>query len=86
MRKSVESASELLGINPLDVANEGKVIMGVAAEDAEEILAAIRRSKYGKDAAIIGYVVEGKSVIMETTIGGERFIEPPIGDPVPRVC
>ena len=86
VRKSVASASELLGINPLDVANEGKVIMGVAAEDAEEILKAIRSTKYGQDAAIIGYVVEGGSVIMETSIGGERFIEPPIGDPVPRVC
>ena len=86
IRKSVRSASELLGINPLDVANEGKVVMGVKAEDAEKILAAIKATKYGKDAAIVGRVVEGKSVIMETAIGGERFIEPPVGDPVPRVC
>jgi len=86
IRKSVRSASELLGINPLDVANEGKVVMGVAPEDAEAILAAIKSDRYGKDAAIVGRVVEGKSVIMETGIGGERFIEPPVGDPVPRVC
>ncbi|MDD3977317.1 MAG: hydrogenase expression/formation protein HypE [Methanomicrobium sp.] len=86
IRNSVRSASELLGINPLDVANEGKVVMGVSADDAEAILKAIKKKKYGKDAAIIGRVTEGKSVIMETSIGGERFIEAPVGDPVPRVC
>lgn len=86
IRNSVRSASELLGINPLDVANEGKVVMGVSADDAEAILKAIKKNKYGKDAAIIGRVTEGKSVIMETSIGGERFIEAPVGDPVPRVC
>ncbi len=42
--------------------------------------------KYGKDAAVVGTVTKGAHVIMETTIGGERFIEPPMGDPVPRVC
>ncbi|MBN2733430.1 MAG: hydrogenase expression/formation protein HypE [Methanomicrobiaceae archaeon] len=86
VRKSVRSASELLGINPLDVANEGKVVMGVSYEEAEDILKAIKKHKYGKDAAIIGRVTEGKAVIMETSIGGERFIEAPVGDPVPRVC
>ena len=86
IRRNVRSASELLGINPLDVANEGKVIMGVPKDEAEAVLSAIRTTKYGKDAAIVGYVVEGSSVIMETAIGGERFIEAPIGDPVPRVC
>ncbi len=86
VRKSVKSAAGMLGIDPLEVANEGKVIMGVPAADAEEILAALRSHKYGKDAAIIGTVVKGAHVIMETKIGGERFIEPPMGDPVPRVC
>ncbi|WFN35059.1 hydrogenase expression/formation protein HypE [Methanogenium sp. S4BF] len=86
IRRSVKSASELLGINPLDVANEGKVVMGVAPDDAETILAAIRSHPQGRDAAIIGVVKEGTSVILETSIGGERFIEAPIGDPVPRVC
>ena len=60
--------------------------MGVPKDEAEAVLSAIRTTKYGKDAAIVGYVVEGSSVIMETAIGGERFIEAPIGDPVPRVC
>jgi len=86
IRKSVRSAAGMLGIDPLEVANEGKVVMGVPASDAEEILAALRSHKYGKDAAIIGNVCTGSHVIMETKIGGERFIEPPMGDPVPRVC
>jgi hydrogenase expression/formation protein HypE len=86
IRKSVRSASMMLGIDPLQVANEGKVVMGVAEEDAERILAAIRSHHYGHDAAIIGRVTTGAHVIMETSVGGERFIEPPVGDPVPRVC
>jgi hydrogenase expression/formation protein HypE len=86
IRRSVRSASGMLGIDPLQVANEGKVVMGVPEADAEAVLAAIRSHKYGKDAAIIGVVKEGSHVIMETGIWGERFIEPPIGDPVPRVC
>lgn len=86
MRKSVMSASEMLGIDPLEVANEGKVVMGVPEECAEEILDALRSHQYGRDAAIVGTVIEGSRVIMKTVIGGERFIEPPLGDPVPRVC
>ncbi len=86
IRRSVRSAAGMLGIDPLEVANEGKVVMGVPASDADSILAALRSHKYGKDAAIIGTVVKGSNVIMETSIGGERFIEPPMGDPVPRVC
>lgn len=86
LRKSVRSAAGMLGIDPLEVANEGKVILGVKPEDAEAVLEAIRSHPYGRDAAIVGTVVEGSNVVMKTAIGGERFIEPPIGDPVPRVC
>jgi hydrogenase expression/formation protein HypE len=86
VRKSVRSAADMLGIDPLEVANEGKVILGVASEDAEAVLAALRSHRYGRDASIVGKVTEGSEVIMRTRIGGERFIEPPIGDPVPRVC
>ncbi|MDD1728733.1 MAG: hydrogenase expression/formation protein HypE [Methanospirillum sp.] len=86
IHQSVRSAGMLLGIDPLEVANEGKVVMGVQAEDADKILATLRNHKYGREAAIIGRVVAGKGVIMETAAGGERFIETPLGDPVPRVC
>ncbi|HXW98968.1 MAG TPA: hydrogenase expression/formation protein HypE, partial [Methanomicrobiales archaeon] len=86
VRRSVRSASEMLGIDPLEVANEGKIVMAVAPGDAEAVLAALQGHKYGKEAAIVGTVVEGERVILRTRIGGERFIEAPLGDPVPRVC
>ena len=86
IRKSVKSAAGMLGIDPLEVANEGKVVMGVAASSVEAVLSALRSHKYGRDAAVAGTVTTGAHVIMETIIGGERFIEPPMGDPVPRVC
>lgn len=88
VRPEVRAASDMLGINPFDVANEGKVVMVVSREHAEEALEAMRRTEKGKNAAIIGDVIEdyrGK-VLVETGIGGKRFLEPPAGDPVPRVC
>ena len=86
IKREVHAVSEMLGIDPFEVANEGKVVMGVAADKADEILEAIKTDKYGKDAAIIGEVVEGKHVIIETAVGGQRILEAPIADPVPRVC
>jgi hydrogenase expression/formation protein HypE len=86
VRKSVRSAAGMLGIDPLEVANEGKVVMGVPAACVDAVLDALHSHKYGKDAAVVGTVTKGAHVIMETSIGGERFIEPPMGDPVPRVC
>jgi hydrogenase expression/formation protein HypE len=86
VRKNVRSAAGMLGIDPLEVANEGKVVMGVPAASVDAVLEALHSHKYGKDAAVVGTVTRGAHVIMETAIGGERFIEPPMGDPVPRVC
>jgi hydrogenase expression/formation protein HypE len=86
VRKNVRSAAGMLGIDPLEVANEGKVVMGVPAACADAVLDALHSHKYGKEAAVVGTVSKGAHVIMETVIGGERFIEPPMGDPVPRVC
>ena len=86
IKPEVEAVSDMLGIDPFEVANEGKIVMGVEAENAEDVLQAIQKTKYGKDAQIIGEVTDKKHVIMETIIGGERLIEPPIADPVPRVC
>ena len=86
IRKNVRSAAGMLGIDPLEVANEGKVVMGVPASCVDAVLTALHSHKYGKDAAVVGTVTKGAHVIMETAIGGERFIEPPMGDPVPRVC
>lgn len=86
LKEQVKAVSEMLGIDPFEVANEGKVIMGVKPEKAEEILKAIKKTKYGSEAQIIGEVTEGSHVLMETSLGGKRILEAPIADPVPRVC
>lgn len=83
---AVHAVSEMLGMDPYEVANEGKVVMSVKADDAEDILKAIKKDKYGKNAAIIGEVTNDKHVLVETPVGGTRIMEPPIADPVPRVC
>lgn len=86
IKQQVKAVSDMLGIDPYEVANEGKVIMGVKPELAEETLKAISKDKYGKDAAIIGEVTSDKHVLIETSVGGQRILESPIADPVPRVC
>jgi len=80
------AACEMLGLDPLTIGNEGKVICGVVAEKAEEVLKAMRRHPYGREAAIIGKVTEGNHVIMETSVGGKRVVDMPVGDPIPRIC
>ncbi len=88
MREEVCGLGELLGINPLEVANEGKAVIGVAPEKAEAVLEALRSHPLGRNAAIIGEATldfPGK-VILVTEVGGKRFLEDPIGDPVPRIC
>ena len=85
-KKEVNAASEMLGIDPYEVANEGKVILGVKEDKAQDVLEAIQKTKYGKEAQIIGEVTEDEHVIMITSLGGKRILEEPIADPVPRVC
>jgi len=87
MREDVRAACEMLGIDPLEVGNEGKVLIGVVPQKAEEVLAALRETKEGKGAQIIGEVTQQfKEVVLETVVGGKRILTPPIGDPVPRIC
>ncbi|MDO9537145.1 MAG: hydrogenase expression/formation protein HypE [Thermoplasmata archaeon] len=83
----VRAASELLGIDPLEVGNEGKFIIGCAPEFTEHVLATLKSHKYGKDASVIGKAsADVKRVVMHTSVGGKRIIEAPAGDPVPRIC
>jgi hydrogenase expression/formation protein HypE len=84
----VKAAGEILGIDPLQITNEGKVVMGVKRESAERVLESIRKTKYGKNAAIIGEVISEYpgEVILETSVGGRRILESPVGDPAPRIC
>jgi hydrogenase expression/formation protein HypE len=87
VHEDVRAACEMLGIDPFDVGNEGKIIIGVVPQKADEVVDALRERKEGKDAEIIGEATDQFSeVVLETVIGGKRIISPPIGDPVPRIC
>jgi len=87
IRGDVRAACEMLGIDPLEVGNEGKVVIGVVPQKAEEVLAALKETKEGKEAEIIGEATEEfKAVAMQTSVGGKRILAPPIGDPIPRIC
>jgi hydrogenase expression/formation protein HypE len=87
VRDAVRNACEMLGLDPLSIGNEGKVIVGVVPEQAEAVLQTLRAHPYGKDAAIVGKAVRStKHVVLRTEVGGRRILEPPVGDPVPRIC
>jgi len=84
---AARAAGEVLGIDPLHVANEGKAVLGVRAEDAEKVLAIIRGHERGRDAAIIGTVTNERpgSIILDTGFG-RRLLAEPDGEPLPRIC
>ncbi|MCK4952574.1 hydrogenase expression/formation protein HypE [Candidatus Bathyarchaeota archaeon] len=87
IRGDVRAACEMLGIDALEVGNEGKVVIGVVSQKAEEVLATLKGTKEGKDAEIIGEAREEfNGVVLRTMVGGKRILAPPIGDPVPRIC
>jgi hydrogenase expression/formation protein HypE len=83
----VRAACEMLGLDPLEVGNEGKVALAVVSEKADEVLVALRRTDYGREADIIGCATdEFDLVAVETSVGGRRILAKPLGDPVPRIC
>jgi hydrogenase expression/formation protein HypE len=85
--KGVQSACDMLGIDPLEIGNEGKVVLGVVQEKADDILATLKKHPLGKNARIIGKATdENKGVVLHTQIGGKRVLHKPLGDPVPRIC
>jgi hydrogenase expression/formation protein HypE len=88
VRSEVSAACELLGLDPLYVANEGKLVAYCAAADADALLAAMRSHPLGRDAAIIGEVVadENAFVQMETVFGGRRMVDWLNGEQLPRIC
>jgi len=87
IRKDVQTACDMLGLDPLEVGNEGKYIVGVVKEKAQEALEFLRQTEEGKNAQIIGEATtQFKGVAMQTLVGGKRIIARPIGDPVPRIC
>lgn len=83
----VRAAGELLGIDPLHVANEGKAVLGVGPEAADSVLRALRAHPLGRDAAIVGTCTEERigAVILDTGFG-RRLVTEPEGEPLPRIC
>jgi hydrogenase expression/formation protein HypE len=88
VREQVAAACEILGIDPLYVANEGKLIAIVAADRADEALASLRTHPLGAGACIAGVVeAEPESlVLLQTAFGGSRVVDMLVGDPLPRIC
>jgi hydrogenase expression/formation protein HypE len=87
IREDVRTASEMLGLDPLEVGNEGKIIIGAVPAKAEQLLKWLKQTEEGRDAQIIGEATSAfKGVAMQTAVGGRRIIARPVGDPVPRIC
>jgi hydrogenase expression/formation protein HypE len=87
VRDSVRGVCEILGFDPLYLANEGKAVLIVAGDAADEIVAALREHPYGRESSVIGEVEEGAAgVRMRTLAGGMRAVDYPVGDQLPRIC
>jgi len=88
VRDEVRGACEILGIDPLCVANEGKLVAVVAGRDAETALATLLRHPLGSEARIIGRVLDTHPglVVMRTALGAERIVDMPLGEQLPRIC
>lgn len=88
VNEAVLAACELLGFDPLYIANEGKLVALVAPADADKVLARMKQNRYGTEAAIIGEVVKehpGK-VVMTTRLGSSRIVDMLVGELLPRIC
>jgi hydrogenase expression/formation protein HypE len=88
LRDEVRGACELLGLDPLHIANEGQFLAVVAAEHADAALAALHRTPGGRQAAVIGEVGQqpAAAVLVTTRYGGSRIVDMLVGDPLPRIC
>jgi hydrogenase expression/formation protein HypE len=88
VQDNVRGICEILGFDPLFLANEGKMILFCPKSDADTVLSTMRSHKYGQNAAIIGSVgdIDKGRVVLKTIIGGERIVDLPTGELVPRIC
>lgn len=88
VRPAVQAACEMLGFDPLTVANEGKLVAFVPPEEAEAALAALRSHPLGREAVAIGFLTEDHPgmVLARTPIGGRRIVDMPLGELLPRIC
>ena len=88
IKKQANAICEMLGLDPFMIASEGRALISVDPKKAEEILEKIRSTEIGKEAAIIGEVKKEnpKKVLLKTLVGGTRFVDMPLGEPIPRIC
>jgi hydrogenase expression/formation protein HypE len=88
LKPQVEALCELMGLDPLYIANEGKLVAIVGKDHVKEVLSAMKGDRCGREAAIIGEVVaeDPGSVLMKTKIGGTRIVDMLTGEPLPRIC
>ena len=88
IRDEVRGVCELLGLDPLYMANEGKLVAVVPRDDAERALSSLRSHPYGREAVIIGEVAEmpEETVVLTTPFGGSRILDMVVGEQLPRIC
>jgi len=88
VKEEVKSICELLGLDPLYIANEGKIVVIVEPDDADAVLQTMRQDPLGQDAQIIGEIIEDNSnlVFMKTIIGTTRIVDMISGEQLPRIC
>ena len=88
LRQEVRGACEILGLDPLYVANEGKVVVAVAPEYAETALSTLRAHPLGRQAAILGQATDAhpRRVVLHTTLGAHRILDMLVGEQLPRIC
>ena len=88
MKKQVSAICDVLGLDPFNIACEGRALIAVDSNQAESILQKVKKTQLGKYAEIIGEVKSDnpKRVFLKTVVGGTRFIDMPLGEPIPRIC
>lgn len=86
IKPEVKALCGLLGLDPLYMGNEGKLVAVIDGRDAERAHEIIRASRYGRDAALIGMVEQGSGVVVRTRLGGERSVSVLYGEGLPRIC
>lgn len=88
IKKQVNAICDMLGLDPFNIACEGRALMSVDSNHADKILQKIKSTRIGKDAEIIGEVKSDKPkrVFLKTVVGGTRFVDMPLGEPIPRIC
>lgn len=88
LKKQVSAICDMLGLDPYNIASEGRALLAVEPDHSNLILEKIRSTQVGKNAEIIGEVksVNPKRVLLKTVVGGTRFIDMPLGEPIPRIC